>query len=123
MFIIFDWDRIDAEDYEYTTKNVAVMAKACLFFTIMISCGSFIGSAVLLSNKWSAGDKLKYGLCNLISTLLIVIRYEYECVLIVLFLYQLHATFIDILCVVINCFLQWFGIFNWTEDGCCDILK
>ena len=73
---MFDWDRIDAQDFEYTGKNIAAMAKLCLFLTIMIGMGSFIGAAVLISNRYDSGKKLTYGICNLIGCILIIIRYS-----------------------------------------------
>ena len=79
LFLIFDWDRVDAEDYEYTNKNVAAIAKFGLFFTIMISTASFIGAALVLQ-KWtemseSTNKPIAYAVGQLIGSLLVMIRY------------------------------------------------
>mmetsp|Transcript_9746 Transcript_9746/g.15670 ORF Transcript_9746/g.15670 Transcript_9746/m.15670 type:complete len:146 (-) Transcript_9746:368-805(-) len=75
LLISFQWDRLDAEDFEYSgCSNVAAWARICLFFDIMIGFGSCIGSGLLLTTRWMKDDRQPYfGVMQLIGTILIFV--------------------------------------------------
>ena len=101
MFMFFDWNRLDAEDYEYTSNNVAACAKAFLFMAFLIGTASFIGSAMLLSNRWQ-NKVVLYGVGQLIACLFITIRYQ-----ICIFIFDFN---------VIYCMQRFVCFFTYTVE-------
>eukprot|EP01084_Bolivina_argentea_P178323 308253_1 len=76
LIISFRWDRLDAEDFEYsgTCGNVAAWARICLFFDILIGFGSCIGSGILLTTRWMKDDREPFfGVMQLIGTIVIFV--------------------------------------------------
>lgn len=76
LLISFAWDRLDAEDFEYSggCSNIAAWARICLFFTIMIGFGSCIGSGILLTTRWMKDDRdVRFGVMQLIGTIVLFV--------------------------------------------------
>mmetsp|Transcript_47 Transcript_47/g.30 ORF Transcript_47/g.30 Transcript_47/m.30 type:complete len:147 (+) Transcript_47:37-477(+) len=75
LLISFAWDRLDAEDFEYSgCANVAAWARICLFFTIMVGMGSCIGAGILLTTRWMKDDRdVYFGVMQLIGTIVLFV--------------------------------------------------
>ena len=78
LLVWFPWDRLEGEDYMYTggCGNVQACARIVLFFIVLISVGSCIGSGLLLGTKWAGNGKDHYtwfGVAQLIGTILVFV--------------------------------------------------
>merc|ERR1719203_1297162 len=74
LLIAFPWDRLDADDFEYSggCGNISAWARICLFFDILVGMGSVIGAGILMTSRWMQSDRdVYFGVIQLIASLMI----------------------------------------------------